>query len=205
MNFGRVFIVSGPAGVGKTTVCGRLLAANGTSLRRIITVTTRPPRSTEQDGVDYFFIDEPTFLRYIAEDKFLEYANVHRRYFYGTPIGAVLSNLRRGIDSLLIVDVQGMRQIRKRLQHLRCVTTVFLMPENLTVLAERLRLRNSEKHEDFTARLRSAEAEIRCASEYDEVIVSGTRDEDFEALQQVYNQARMLSWRPSERLLQVHY
>ncbi|MDE6576096.1 MAG: guanylate kinase [Opitutales bacterium] len=187
MNFGRVFIVSGPAGVGKTTVCGRLLAANAESLRRIVTVTTRPPRPEEREGIDYFFIDEPAFLRYIAEDKFLEYANVHRRYFYGTPIGAVFSNLRRGIDSLLIVDVQGMRQVRKRLQGLGCVTTIFLMPEHLGVLEERLQRRNSEKEEDIRARLRSAEMEIRCAQEYDYVIVSGTRDEDFWSMQQVYS------------------
>lgn len=80
-----------------------------------------------------------------------------------------------------------MRQVRKRLQGLGCVTTIFLMPEHLGVLEERLQQRNSEKEEDIRARLRSAEMEIRCAQEYDYVIVSGTRDEDFWSMQQVYS------------------
>jgi guanylate kinase len=187
MGFGKIFIISGPAGIGKSTVCSRLVENYGRKLRRIVTATTRKPRSGEVDGVDYCFIDEATFWKYIAEEKFLEYANVHRKYFYGTPIAQVSSHMRRGIDSLLIINVHGAEHIRKNFhQFAEHMVTIFMMPERLEVLAERLSVRGSEKKEDMTWRLQSAREEIECAKNYDYIVVSGSKDEDFIAMQMIY-------------------
>jgi guanylate kinase len=187
MGFGKIFIISGPAGIGKSTVCSRLVENYGSNLKRIVTATTREPRSGEVDGVDYCFIDEVTFLKYIAEKKFLEYANVHRKYFYGTPIAQVFSNMRHGIDSLLIIDVHGAMGIRKNFRQLaEHMVTIFIMPEQLEVLIERLSLRGSEKKDDLAQRLQSAKDEIKYARNYDYIIVSGSKDEDFISMQTIY-------------------
>ena len=103
MSLGKIFIVSGPAGVGKSTVCERLLSEENINLKRIITATTRQPRPGEIDGKDYCFLDEKTFLRYIAEDMFLEYANIHKKYYYGTPIAQIISNMKHGIHLACII------------------------------------------------------------------------------------------------------
>jgi guanylate kinase len=187
MGFGKIFIISGPAGIGKSTVCNRLVENYGGNLKRIVTATTRPPRSGEIDGVDYCFIDETTFLKYIAEEKFLEYANVHRKYFYGTPLAQVSSNRRHGIDSLLIIDVHGVRSIRRNFRQLvEHIVTIFIMPERLEVLTERLSLRGSEKRDDLVQRLQSAKDEIKYAKDYDYIVISGTKEEDFISMQTIY-------------------
>ncbi|MDR0740708.1 MAG: guanylate kinase [Puniceicoccales bacterium] len=187
MGFGKIFIISGPAGIGKSTVCNRLVESYGGNLKRIVTATTRPPRPGEVDGIDYCFIDEVTFLKYIAEEKFLEYANVHRKYFYGTPLARVSSNRRHGIDSLLIIDVHGVRSIRRNFRQLvEHMVTIFIMPERLEVLTERLSLRGSEKKDDLAQRLQSAKDEIKYAKDYDYIVVSGTKEEDFISMQTIY-------------------
>ncbi|MDR2806568.1 MAG: guanylate kinase [Puniceicoccales bacterium] len=187
---GKIFIISGPAGVGKSTVCRHLLNRFSGCLKRITTVTTRAPRPGEIDGIDYCFIDEATFLRYIAEEKFLEYVNVYKKYFYGTPIAPVLSNVRHGIDSLLIIDTQGINNIRQRFHYLAltdCIVTIFIVPENLGVLEERLKMRGSESPEDLARRLEAAKNEIKCAKNYDYIVVSGSPEEDLASLEGIYN------------------
>jgi guanylate kinase len=191
MGFGKVFVISGPAGIGKSTVCSRLVENYGCKLKKIVTATTRKPRSGEVDGVDYCFMDEATFLKYIAERKFLEYANVHRKYFYGTPMAQVFSNMRCGIDSILIIDVHGMESIRKNFPQLAERTvSIFMMPERLEVLVERLSMRGSEKEEDIAHRLQSARDEIRHAQDYDYIVVSGSKDEDFISMQMIWECSR---------------
>jgi guanylate kinase len=184
---GKIFVVSGPAGVGKTTVCQRLLEYFPGRLKRIVTATTRPPRPGEIDGVDYCFIDEATFLKYIAEDKFLEYSSVHRKYFYGSPIASVLSHIRHGTDALLIIDVHGIAKIRKHFRHLLAhIVSIFIMPENLAVLESRLQLRGSESAESLAGRLKSAQHEIKLAKNYDYIVISGTKAEDLTSMAEIY-------------------
>lgn len=204
MRPGKIFIVSGPTGVGKTTVCSRLVATHAKTIRRIVTATTRLPRPGEIDGVDYCFLDELTFLRHIAENKFLEYANVHKKYYYGTPVSQVISNIRHGIDSLLVVDIQGMLTIKKRFApYSTQIATIFIMPENLQTLEDRLATRATETAEERNRRMRSAENEINYSRYYDYVIVSGTKEEDFLSLEKIYNieSAKQFCPRCATRLL----
>jgi guanylate kinase len=188
---GKVFIISGPAGVGKSTVCQHLLQNFPGYLRKITTATTRIPRPGEVNGIDYCFIDEATFLKYIAEDKFLEYTNVHGKYFYGTPMATVLSNIRHGIDSLLIIDVQGLMNIRKHFRHLlKHMVAIFIVPESLDVLEQRLRARDSESPESLAGRLKSAKHEMKFAKNYDYIAVSGSREEDLASMAMIYRLER---------------
>ena len=187
MSLGKIFIVSGPAGVGKSTVCERLLSEENINLKRIITATTRQPRPGEIDGKDYCFIDEKTFLRYIAEDMFLEYANVHKKYYYGTPIAQVISNMKHGIHSLLVIDVQGVTSIRKKYHFLgKNLVTIFIRPENEQVLMDRLSGRNTDNEQEIARRIASAKHELKSTRGYDYEIVSGSRVEDFYSLKSIF-------------------
>ncbi|MDR2200653.1 MAG: guanylate kinase [Puniceicoccales bacterium] len=191
MELGKIFILSGPAGVGKSTVSRHLVEHCRGRLKKIVTVTTRMARPGEIDGVDYLFMDEETFLKHVEEDKFLEYASIHRKHFYGTPMEPVLGNVRRGIDSLLLVDVQGMMHIRRRLGHLsRQIVTIFIRPERLDVLEERLRGRGSESVDDLEWRLKSAIHEMKFANRYDYIVISGSVEEDFASVEMVHRWER---------------
>ncbi len=186
MSLGKIFMISGPAGVGKTTVSNNLIEKFHGRLRKIITATTRLPRVGESDGIDYCFVGEDIFLRYLAEDRFLEYANVHKKYYYGTPIAPIISNIRHGIDSILIIDVQGVQSIKKYFRQLeKHMTTIFLMPESLEVLTERL-ISRGISNEDLARRLKSAKNEIMLAKNYDYIVLSGTKREDFLSMEMIY-------------------
>lgn len=188
MSLGKIFIVSGPAGVGKSTVCERLLSENNINLKRIVTATTRQPRKGEIDGKDYCFINEKTFLRYIAEDMFLEYANVHKKYYYGTPISQVISNMKHGIHSLLIIDVQGVSSIRKKYHFLgKNLVTIFIRPENEQVLMDRLKQRNTDDENEIARRIASVQHELKSTRGYDYEIISGTKVEDFYSLKSIFD------------------
>ena len=152
---GSLIVISAPSGTGKSTVVKRLLnEVDG--LHFSVSATTRPPREGEEDGVDYHFIDEPTFARKVAEGEFLEHAEVHGHH-YGTLRSATEEQLRKGPDLLLDIDVQGARQVAVSGfgAHL-----VFLVPPSREELERRLRGRGSEDEATIAERLRNAEKEM---------------------------------------------
>src|ERR1043165_8449511 len=138
-----LIVLSAPSGTGKTTLCEQLLLARP-NLTRAITCTTREPRSGEQDGVDYYFMDAATFLKRVQAGNFLEHATVYGNS-YGTLKSEVLGKLRQGKDVVLNVDVQGAAAIRSEAEAdpelKRALVTVFLAPPSLAVLEERLKKR----------------------------------------------------------------
>lgn len=185
---GLLIIVSGPAGSGKTTLCERMLAEIP-ELWRVVTSTTRQPRGGEQDHVDYYFFDHATFEEKIADGHFYEYAHVHGN-IYGTLKSEVQDKLAAGTDLLLNIDVQGAAQMRQTAQNDPLlqgqVVTVFIMPRSLEELEQRLRGRATDSEEQIQRRMQVASEEMQQHELYDHTILSGTRFEDFEALQKIY-------------------
>jgi guanylate kinase len=185
---GLLIIVSGPAGSGKTTLCERMLAEIP-ELWRVVTSTTRQPRGGEQDHVDYYFFDHATFEEKIADGHFYEYAHVHGN-IYGTLKSEVQDKLAAGTDLLLNIDVQGAAQMRQTAQNDPLlqgqVVTVFIMPRSLEELEQRLRGRATDSEEQIQRRMQVASDEMQQHELYDHTILSGTRYEDFEALQKIY-------------------
>jgi len=159
-------VISGPAGVGKTTVIEWLLGRPGYS--RSITATTRAPRAGERDGVDYLFLSRPDFERGAAAGRFLERAEVHGN-FYGTPRDGVEAVLARGEVCLLNIDVQGAASFRGSGLPL---VTVFLLPPSMEELERRLRVRATERAPELSRRLEVARRELAQADRFDLKIVN---------------------------------
>lgn len=203
-NEGILLILSGPAGSGKTTLCERLLQDHP-NLERAITATTRAPRPGEKDGKDYFFLQKKEFEDRKNQGDFLEWALVHGRA-YGTLKEEILARMAKGKDVLLNIDVQGMLQIRRKQEsdsrlHER-LATVFLMPQDLDELAQRLIERNTDSTEEIYKRLMTAEKEIRQSHEFDYILTSGNKEEDYDRIRSIYLAEKMRN-RLTDRLHQV--
>ncbi|WP_297887236.1 guanylate kinase [Sulfurihydrogenibium sp.] len=163
---GNLFIISSPAGGGKTTITN-LLLEELPFLKRVVTYTTRKKRKNEIDGVDYVFLKKEEFENLISQDAFLEYALVHGNY-YGTPKKEVFQLLEKGFDIILVIDVQGMKQIK---QIYPAVITVFILPPSIDDLINRMRLRG-ESEEEIQKRLDTAKKEIPYWKEYDYIVIN---------------------------------
>ena len=187
---GRLFIVSGPAGSGKTTLCDRMIAESQ-QIDRVVTSTTRAPREGEVDKTDYHFFDYKTFREKIDSGNFYEYATVHGN-LYGTLKSEVQEKLSDGIDLLLNIDVQGAAQFREAARHEPLlkgkIVTIFIMPPSIKVLEARLRNRGTDSEVEIQGRLQVAVEEMAQSSHYDHRISSASRNEDFEALKEIYEQ-----------------
>lgn len=167
MTHHRVFVVSGPSGVGKSSVIQQVLARRP-DVRLSISTTTRPPRPGEQDGREYHFVDAATFQERIAAGGFLEWARSYDN-FYGTGAGEIARIHGLGCHALLDVDTQGAVQIR---QAYRGAVYLFIMPPDRETLESRLRGRATEPEEVVQKRLARAEQEMSHADEYDHVLVN---------------------------------
>lgn len=181
-----LIIIAAPSGGGKTTVLKRVFA-EVPDLLFSISHTTRAARQGEQDGREYFFVDEPTMRRLVGEDAFLEWAEVHGR-IYGTSRAELDRARKLGKDLVLDIDVQGAAQIMK--SHPRTVS-IFLKPPSEEVLRERLRARGSESEESLAVRLRNARGEIERASEFQHVVVNDRLDDAVAAVKRFIAEARL--------------
>lgn len=171
MQKGLLIIISGASGTGKGTVCKRLMSEMST-LFYSISATTRPPRHDETDGVEYFFLTVEKFKQWIAEEKFLEYAEVYGN-FYGTPIQKIEERLNRGEDVLLEIDIQGALNVMKKRPD---GVYIFLLPPSLDELKNRINNRGSESPETFKRRFQAATNEIATGKKYQYVVVNDTVD-----------------------------
>ena len=192
-------VISAPSGGGKTTVCERMLAANA-NITRAITCTTRPPREGERDGVDYFFLAAEDFLRRVQAGNFLEHATVYGNS-YGTLKSEVLGKLRAGKDVLLTVDVQGAAAIRTQAESdpelERALVEVFLTPESLAVLEQRLKKRGKDPAEAIKKRLAVARQEIAQWKHFDYLLISTSIAEDYRRMQAIYDAEKIRQSRSS--------
>lgn len=184
-----ILIISGPAGSGKTTLCEQLLAEFPESIERIVTTTSRDPRPGEVDGFDYHFLTPEVFEKKLQEGAFIEWARVHGR-LYGSQKVHLQDVLDKGKDILLNIDVQGARNFRNREKTDPALSgrlrRIFIKPASMEQLRERLAGRGADDEAEIARRLRSAEIELREAGDFDHVIISGTREQDYAALRALY-------------------
>lgn len=173
-----LIVISAPSGAGKTTLCQRLLK-DLSSLRLSISSTTRAPRGTEKEGVEYHFLTVEAFKKGIAEGKFAEWALVHGNY-YGTSIETIESCFQKGFSVLLDIDVQGAAQLRKAFSK-KCLS-IFIAPPDMKELERRLRARNTESEEVIQKRIKNAEQEMAQKHLFDQIVINDTLDHAYEKL-----------------------
>jgi guanylate kinase len=167
-NKGRLFVISGPSGAGKGTICGRVMEALGDSASLSISATTRDPRPGEEDGVSYFFLSKDEFRSRIDADGFLEYAEVYGNY-YGTPRENVMNKLNSGCDVFLEIDIQGAMQVRDSYPE---GVFIFILPPSGDVLRERITGRATDADDVIDLRMSKAADEISYADRYDYAVVN---------------------------------
>jgi len=178
MKNGILFVISAPSGTGKTTILKKVMARLP-GLNFSVSHTTRKPRTGEQHGRDYFFVEHEVFEQMIAEKQFIEWARVHDNY-YGTSIMAVSNRLGEGEDIILDIDVQGAAIIRD--SETLSAVQIFIAPPGLKVLEKRLRGRNTEDEKTVLLRLKNAEMEMKAAQTYDYLVVNDQLEEAVETL-----------------------
>ena len=191
-----VVVISGPSGVGKTTLCDNIRAALP-SVSRVLTCTTRKPRDGELDGVDYYFLGEDEFLGRVENGEFLEHAVVHENH-YGVLKSELRAKLAEGSDVLLNIDVQGAVTIRDAAAGdpilNEALLTVFLCPASLGELEQRLRGRSTDSDEIIANRLAIARDEMDQAEKFNHKLTSQTREADLGQMLRIIERAR-----PSKR------
>lgn len=168
---GSLFVISGPSGTGKGTLCAELLKDIGNEFS--VSMTTRGPREGEVHGKDYYFVTKEEFVANIEAGNFLEHATVFDN-LYGTPKDMVLSRLERGYNVLLDIDVQGGLQVKKAMPE---AILIFILPPSLAELRNRLEGRGTEDAAKIEKRLGQALNEIKLIGEYDYYIVNDNIDE----------------------------
>jgi guanylate kinase len=168
---GRLFVITAPSGAGKTSLIEALLR-DDPSLKISTSYTTRPPRPGEKNGVDYHFVDEPTFLAMRSRGEFLESAEVHG-YRYGTAKKVIEQALKQGDDLILEIDWQGAAQVRSLYPD--CVG-IFIVPPSLEELERRMRARGQDSDAVIRRRLENAREELKHRDEFKYAIIN----KDFE-------------------------
>ncbi|MEA1964982.1 MAG: guanylate kinase [Candidatus Aerophobetes bacterium] len=176
---GIIIVISAPSGVGKTTLCKRLLQSSP-PFACSVSFTTRPPRKNEIEGVDYYFVPREEFQKMIKENKFVEWAEVHGQ-LYGTPekfLNEVIKD--GGKDVLLEVDVKGGVEIKK--EYPQQAVLIFLLPPSWKELKNRLSKRGAEDEGKVKKRIERAKEEVKYASYYDYIVINNEINETLKNL-----------------------
>ncbi len=184
---GLMLVLSSPSGAGKTTISRELLKAES-NLSMSISVTTRPPRPAEQDGKDYFFIDEQRYHAMVSGGALLEHARVFDN-FYGTPRSHVESQLSQGHDVLFDIDWQGTQQLKASARD--DLVSIFVLPPSLSELSRRLRSRAQDSEEVVQRRMDRASHEMSHWPEYDYAIINHDVDESLAKVKAILTAERL--------------
>ena len=193
---GKTFIISGPSGVGKSTVLGALFEGRD-DLYLSVSATTRAPRPTETPDVDYHFIEAETFRQWIEDGEFLEYAE-YVGNFYGTPKKYVDAAMDEGKDVILDIEIQGATQVHELRPD---VVRIFIAPPSWEELERRLTARGTDSPEKVQKRLLRAKVELENAGHYDYFVINDTVDNAVAELRAI-----MLAehCRPAERIAELN-
>ena len=192
MTKGKCFIISGPSGVGKSTVLHALMEKRK-NVYFSVSATTRDPRPGEEDGVHYHFLDVDTFRQWIANDEFLEYAEFVGN-FYGTPRRFVDEAMERGEDVILDIEVQGAIQVTSKRPD---AVSIFIAPPSWAKLERRLTDRGTDSPDKIQKRLLRAKVEFQTAHTYDYFVINNTVEEAVEELNAIMTAEHC---KPKERM-----
>jgi len=190
-----VFIISAPSGSGKSTLVHRLMQSVP-ELTFSISYTTRPPRPTETNGLDYIFIAKSEFLDRLKHSEFLEHAEVFGNY-YGTHRSTFEQAVQHGRDLVLDIDVQGARQLKVAIPE---AISIFVLPPSREVLEQRLRARSQDNEETIQRRLNGAAEEVRNYTQYDYVLINREIDESAARLASIVKAERLRKARMEEEV-----
>lgn len=183
---GNLFVISGPSGVGKTSIIRSVLER----VDRVvfsISCTTRKQRPGEINGIDYFFISTESFEEMIEKNKFIEWAKVHENY-YGTPSDFVIEHLSKGMDVILDIDVQGALTVKKNWAD---AIFIFIAPPNYKILSERLIKRGTESEDKIRKRLDTAKKELTYIPEFEYLIINEDLEESIRNLSSIIYAERL--------------
>lgn len=191
---GVLYIVSAPSGAGKTSLVKALLKTDP-AIRLSVSYTTRPPRSDETDGRDYHFVSRERFQTMLAEDEFLEHAEVYGN-FYGTSKGSIERDLDASLDILLEIDWQGAEQVRR---HFPQCASIFILPPSFNALRTRLAWRGQDSEEVIERRLAAAAHDVAHAEGFDYIIVNDDFDHALQDLVAITRSIRLETSRQMDR------
>ncbi len=170
---GLLIILSGPSGVGKGTVRKKVMKDKSLDLVYSISMTTRPPRKGEVDGVDYYFVSDEVFNKNIKEGNFLEHTEFVGHQ-YGTPKDKIQTQIDEGHNVILEIEVDGANQVLKKVKGIDNCISIFLLPPNAKALEKRIRKRKSEDEPTLRARIEKGISEINAAKSYQYVVFNNS-------------------------------
>ncbi len=195
---GCIFVVSAPSGSGKSTLCEKL-SMRLPNLIRSISHTTRPPRGKEENGKDYFFVSEDEFDSMIEKGAFVEWAEIYS-FRYGTSKEFLLEQIKKGVDVVLSIDVQGAMKLESTpFQPVR----IFLLPPSIDELMRRLIGRGTETENSIDLRVERAKEEMKHWNEYDYVVVNDHLEEAAKEIESIVIAHRRSTNRVAEEVLRI--
>ena len=177
---GQLIVVSGPSGAGKDTVVGKVIEKNK-NIWLSVSATSRKPRAGEKEGENYFFLSKEEFEEKIKKDYFLEYAEYAGNY-YGTPKEKIMEKLEKGIDVILVIEIQGAMKIKELLP---TALFIFIMPPSEKELLKRLKNRKTEDKEKIVERFNIAYKEINEVKKYNYVVVNDELEDAVEKVEAI--------------------
>lgn len=180
-NKGKLFVISGPSGVGKTTIRNEILKTYE-NFWYSISMTTRKKRENEKNKIDYYFVTKEEFIKNIKENNFLEYAEVYKGILYGTPKNKVIEKLNQGTNVILEIDVKGALNIQNEYNE---AILIFICPPDIQELKKRLLQRQTDNAKVIEERINKAEYEISFKNEYDYIITNNNLEIAIKEIKQI--------------------